>query len=436
MVEKETNNPFFYGALILILVLICSAGYASMVEAELVEVGLAFNLEEIRIAGDGEFFLLDLGSPNRSLLPWPGDQVIVTPVGDGLYLNDLPASNGPLLLLANDAQLAWEGRSYRGELLICNHNGKLNLINRLPLDDYLCGVVPKEIPAGWPRAALKAQAIAARTYTLANRQRHQADGFQLCATTHCQVYQGLGGEHPYTDQAVLETKGLVVTYQGKLISAVYHDSSGGYTKDASEVWNQSVPYLVPALGWDSASPYHHWTQSFSWAELQEKIGKAYPEIGMLQQLWPAGFSDDGRIIKLTLQGDAGEIMISGEHFRHALGIPSSNMKLGIVYGPEPLVTLWWVRGQPRPEVTLLEEEAVAEKAATLEPDEEIFDQWSKLQDKVPIRLEIRGAGRGHGVGLSQWGAKGMAEAGYNEKQILEHFYPGATVTELTVPWEN
>lgn len=414
----------------MILFLFSSAGLAAMAEAELIEVGLAVNLDELRLVGGEATVLLDLSSPNPRFLPWPGDQALITAVAEQILINDLPVGSGPLLVLAADSPLEWEERNYRGAFLIINQNGKLNLINRLPLEDYLRGVVPKEIPAGWPMAALKAQAIAARTYTLANLERHRENGFQLCATTHCQVYQGLTGEHPNTDRAVAETRGMVVTYDGKLIAAVYHDSSGGYTKDAAEVWSQPVPYLIPALGWDNDSPYHQWTRSIDWEELQGYINKAYPEIGELKQLWPAGFGGDGRIIKLTLKGSQGEIVVTGEQFRRATGIPSSNMKLGIVYGPEPLVTLWWLGRQSQPEGGLSEPEVFTGNSELIDPVGEEFGSWPQLQDKVPVRLEIRGAGRGHGVGLSQWGAKGMAEAGYSEKQILEHFYPGATVTNL------
>lgn len=432
MAEKETiKKPVLYGGLIVVLFFICSTGFASIRQEELVEVGLALNIEELRLVGGGDIILLDLDNSNPKVIPWTGDLGLITVVSEQIYINDLPVSRGPLLAFSINSALTWEEKTFRGQLLIVNQNGKLNLINRLPLEDYLRGVVPKEVPAGWPMAALKAQAIAARTYTLANLERHRGDGFQLCATTHCQVYQGLTGEHPNTDRAVAETQGMVITYEGKLIAAVYHDSSGGYTKNASEVWSQAVPYLVPAPGWDKDSPYNQWTRSFSWEELQDYIGKTYPEIGELKQLLPAGFGGDGRVIKLTLKGSNGEIVVTGEQFRHTIGIPSSNMKLGIVYGPEPLVTLWWLGRQNQPQDAAFEPEIRAENPDLIEPVGGASGLWPQLQDKTPVRLEIRGAGRGHGVGLSQWGAKGMAEAGYNEKQILEHFYPGATVTQMT-----
>ena len=430
------KSPSLYRGLMIVLLLVCSIGHASIVEEDLVYVGLASGMEEIGLAGDGEIILQDMGSSGQEFFPCPGDQGIITAVAENIYINELPVSSGPLLVISPNSLLTWEGRCYRGQFLVTNQNGKLNLINRLPLEEYLRGVVPKEIPAGWPMAALKAQAIAARTYTLVNLGRHQEDGFHLCATTHCQVYQGLSGEHPHTDLAVSETKGKVIAYNGQLISAVYHDSSGGYTKDASEVWSQAVPYLIPAPGWDNASPYHHWTRSIDWRELQGQISKSYPKVGDLKQLLPAGFGSDGRIIKLTVKGTMGEITITGEQFRHVVGLPSSNMKLGIVYGPEPLVTLWWSGERTQPEVPHYSQDAVYEYVELWESVGEHTHIWPQLQEKIPIRVEIHGAGRGHGVGLSQWGAKGMAEAGYDEKQILEHFYPGAIVTDMTALQKN
>lgn len=424
-----TKSPCFLGGLMIILLCAGSIGHAATDEQELVRIGLAVNLEEIRLAAGEETILLDLGDSSRQALPWPGDQALITANAETLYINEIPVGKGPLLIIPVKSFLTWNERSFRGELIIINKNGRLNLINRLPLEDYLRGVVPKEIPAGWPMAALKAQAIAARTYTLANLNRHRDGEFQLCATTHCQVYEGLNGENPNTDQAISETNHMVITYNGKLISAVYHDSSGGYTKDASEIWSDSVPYLKPASGWDLDSPYSQWTRSFSWEELQVKLNKSYPEIGELKQLLPAAYGSDGRIIKLTLKSAKGEVVISGEQFRHSTDIPSSNIKIGIVYGPEPIITLWWLGGKD-PEV-ISSEPAIT--GATTETFEPTYD--SQLQNKIPIRLEIRGAGRGHGVGLSQWGAKGMAEAGYNEQQILEHFYPGATLTKMAADRE-
>lgn len=428
------GSAVYRGLIITALFLVSlTPGDAATGKAVMVKIGLALNTAEIRLAAGGETALLDFGNGDPRALPWPGDQALFTAIGELIYLNEIPVGRGPLIVVPVTDFVVWDEKRYRGELIIINQNGTLNLVNRLSLENYLRGVVPKEVPAGWPMAALKAQAIAARTYTLANSERHRNDGFQLCATTHCQVYEGVDGEHPETDRAVLESDGLVITYNGRLISAVYHDTAGGYTKDAAEIWNYEVPYLKPVPAWDTGSPYSQWNRSIAWDELRTQLGKAFPELGKLRQLSPAAFSDDGRVIKLNLQGEAGERVITGEQFRQAVGLPSSHMKIGIAYGLEPLITLWWLYGQKNPAAIISEPEVPEPVMQEPEAAGEVAD-WPQLQGKPPVRLVINGAGRGHGVGLSQWGAKRMAEAGYNERQILEHFYPGAKLRKMeTVP---
>ena len=140
---------------------------------------------------------------------------------ESIYINDMP---------------------YRGYVTLLKQNG-MTVINHVLTEDYLYGVVPKEMPSTWPMGALRAQSIAARTFALKNRNRHNEQGFDLCNTAHCQVYEGSSAETKETTEAVDRTRGEVMFYHGAVIDAVFHTDSGGMTESAEQVWGRYVPYL-------------------------------------------------------------------------------------------------------------------------------------------------------------------------------------------------
>ena len=141
-------------------------------------------------------------------------------------------------------------RWYRGEFIIENRAGELVVVNNVPLEDYMLGVVPSEMPSKWNYEALKAQAIAARSYAVANRGKRAARGYDLKDTPEDQAYGGASAETATTNSAVLETKGIVITYNQKVIPAYYSASAGGHTKNAGAVWNKDLPYLKSVPSFD------------------------------------------------------------------------------------------------------------------------------------------------------------------------------------------
>lgn len=141
-------------------------------------------------------------------------------------------------------------RWYRGEFIIENRGGKLVVINSLPLEDYLLGVVPSEMPSKWNYEALKAQAIAARSYAIANRGKHASHGYDLKDTPEDQAYGGASSETATTNSAVIETKGEVITYNRKIIPAYYSASAGGHTRNSGSVWNKDLPFLKSVPSFD------------------------------------------------------------------------------------------------------------------------------------------------------------------------------------------
>lgn len=141
-------------------------------------------------------------------------------------------------------------RWYRGEFIIENRGGSLVVVNNLPLEDYMLGVVPSEMPSKWNYEALKAQAIAARSYAIANRGKRASRGYDLKDTPEDQAYGGASSETATTNSAVLETKGVVITYNQKVIPAYYSSSAGGHTVNAGAVWNKDLPYLKSVPSFD------------------------------------------------------------------------------------------------------------------------------------------------------------------------------------------
>ena len=158
------------------------------------------------------------------------------------YIKVKPASTNDFVATKN--------RWYRGELIVYNYNKKLTVINRLPIELYLLGVVPSEMPSSWNKEAHKAQAIAARSYAVANLNKRGSKGYDLVDTPLDQAYGGASAENRKTNQAVVDTKGIVITYKGKVIPAYYHASSGGRTVNSGAAWAHNAPYLHSVKAYD------------------------------------------------------------------------------------------------------------------------------------------------------------------------------------------
>ena len=314
-------------------------------------------------------------------------------------------------------------RLYAGSLRIQpNAYGTYTLVNQVPVETYLRGVVPHEIGAGAPYAAVEAQTIIARTYALRNLRRFVADGYELCADVHCQVYRGLTGTEPITDQAIAATKGLVLTYNNELVDALYSSTTGGVTAPFSDVWNGSErPYLkavidAPNLVWNLAQKpladernfreFINLKQGFNetgrdafrWSrgstleqiveDLQRYLEKAKHPLAnftTIVQMQVVERSPSGRILKLAVQTDKGIIEINKNEVRSAFGPPRSTLfYLEPIYGA----------------------------------------------DKALKGYTFVGGGFGHGVGMSQYGSYNLANLGWSGAKILSFYYPGTQIQPL------
>ncbi len=338
-----------------------------------------------------------------------------------------------LLTVQNDDPRGiWLGsRRYRGVLRISGRGGRLRVVNSLGIETYLASVVGSEMPHRWPLAALQAQAVAARTYAL--KQRSRGGAWDVKATVASQVYRGAQSETPSTRQAVASTRALVLVHGGRLIDAVFHSSSGGVTEASGMVWRRQHPYLVSVPDHDQHSPVHRWEQWFDPSGLRQRL----PETGGLQAVEVLRRSGSGRVRQARLRGPRGSLVLSGAELRKRLGLKSTLVSFEMVTGGHRPPAVSPVRsgttqassgsridritaavarqGPGRPPLLVAPPPVLVSKASV--------GRWSGSG----LQLLVRGQGYGHGVGMSQWGAHGLAEQGADFRAILQHYYRGAEV---------
>ena len=230
---------------------------------------------------------------------------------------------GPLLFQPAGAPLALK-RLYRGSIQVDVTSGKLRAVNMVGLEQYLYGVVPSEMPYTWHPEALKAQAVAARSYALATRK---TGAFDLYPDTRSQVYLGIEHEKPSTNAAVDATAGKVVLYQGEVAKTFFFSSSGGRTASAEDVWGEAVPYLLSVPDpYDNISPYHDWgPYAFTGAGLAKKMKMK----GRIVDLQPE-LNASGRIKSLTVVGSNSTVTIPGADLRKRMGLRSTWFSVGVL----------------------------------------------------------------------------------------------------------
>ncbi len=340
------------------------------------------------------------------------------PAGSALWLQpfSLRAVIGSAVPAAADAAQAeppqgdfqLQQRRYRGQLQVLVGRASLQAVNHVPLETYLPSVVGSEMPASWPQPALRAQAVAARTYAL--RQRKPAAAFDVKATVASQVYKGIEAERPSTREAVAATRGQVLTFDGDLANAVFHSSAGGSTENSGDLWSRQLPYLVSVPDFDAASPVSQWQQRLD----PEMLRKAFREIGGATRIDVLATTGSGRIHQARVIGPAGTLVLTGPELRSRLGLRSTMVRFETV----------------APEVALVPAEASASQPQMPPPLPSIDSP--PLQLSQPTLIAI-GRGFGHGVGMSQWGAYAMAQQGRSYEQILSHYYRGTQLRPYGTP---
>jgi stage II sporulation protein D len=269
------------------------------------------------------------------------------------------------------------GATYRGSLkLIVTGQGRINAVNLVDVEEYLYGVVPKEMPPGWPDEALKAQAVVSRTFANYQKEANAARDHDISATTASQVYGGVAAETDRTRRAVDATRGRLLTYGGRPALTYFHANSGGVTEDARHVWRVAIPYLQSIPDAPSArAPGAAWTAFLTFQQIREALNRSGLEIGEIRGIEAASVSPSGRITKVKIKHNSGTEVMGGNQFRTMI---------------DPAAV----------KSTLFRAESAGEG------------------------IRFVGRGSGHGVGMSQWGARMMAEGGSPYREILLHYYKG------------
>lgn len=301
-------------------------------------------------------------------LSWP-----VSAGGDTLWVDG--RRMGETLTLESDSGVVtWRDRSYRGALSLRADGSDILVINSLNLEDYLRSVVPSEMQASWPLEALKAQAVAARSYLLSSYDA--ASPYDICATTDCQVYKGLQAEHPRSSQAIDETRGLVLSYDGTVARTYYHADSGGFTASGEEVWGVDKPYLQARTDVAMRSPHRDWQRRIDPDKIAASLTRMGVDIGVIEAFRILAVSESGRVERAQVVGSDGATLLEGKLLTK-------------------LLRLWGMKS---------------------------------TRFEMVGGLTVRGNGWGHGVGMSQYGARSMARSQHSFDAILTFYYPGTAVT--------
>lgn len=275
----------------------------------------------------------------------------------------------------NKGGVTFQGRKYSGILEVWKGKNGLYLINELPLEDYLKGVVAAEVGSKWEDEALKAQAVASRTYALYQKQNNSSNkmSYHLTSSVLHQVFRGdMVTEN--IAKAVNATKGEVLLYEGSPILAFYHSTSVGSTEDCNEVFGKNLPYLKPVETNPELSPYFVWEKRIPISDIEKAIN-----LYKIKDITPHSQTVTNRVRELKILTDNGEYLYPAKDLRKNLG-------------------------------------------------------WDKLPSTLITELSrdgnffiLQGKGYGHGVGMCQWSAQQMAKEGKSYKEILSKFYPGAVL---------
>lgn len=394
----------------------------------------------LRAAGSDPLKLRGVGSDQLSVrtmtVSLQSGQLLLEMVG-GAHRQVRVAVNKELRVSSDDPRGIWLGRHrYQGELRLRAKGRAVQVINHLGVEKYLASVVGSEMPAKWPLAALQAQAVAARTYAL--RQIGKPGGFDVKATVASQVYLGLESETASTRKAVNSTRSLVLVHGRRLIDAVFHSSSGGATEASGAVWKYQQPYLVSVPAHDQHSPVHRWEKGFD----RKQLAQAFVEIGGVRRIDAVDTSSTGRVRQAKVHGPSGALLLSGKELRRRLGLKSTLIRFEMLGANAAASRSAASRdvdlssNQHSPEQSFPTIKAYRHDSATGAP----MPVAASLSPQPPLRLRsvvavkpaqpvllIHGQGHGHGVGMSQWGAQGLAKRGADFRQILRHYYRGAKI---------
>lgn len=347
---------------------------------ERIRVAIADGVRSVEVRGDLE--ITELGLCATCAAAARRAAVVRATLGPGaVEIDGVRAPAG--FRLQSERPVRFNGREYPAPLDVVRNGDGLALVNELPLEEYLVGVLRAEAGEKWPLEALRAQAVVARTYAAYHRTIMGTKPFHILASTANQQYAGRVPAASPIWGAVRETAGQVLLWEGDLFPAFYHTESGGYTEDPRSVFAaRNMPALKPVrCEFSAGSPHYYWALDVKLVELTDILKRNDVSVGTVTGIEVSERTPSLRAAAVTVHGTRGSARLRGNDFRRMLGYDTFKSTLFAV--------------------------AVDGQAA-----------------------RFSGRGYGHGVGMCQWGAKGMAEQGYTAKQILEFFYPGTALSSL------
>ncbi len=344
----------------------------------------------IRIAVGHEKGVVHISGPDLEAVTGDGKAIknsgsIKLSPGRSAVMQGSSSTESQLVRIKSPGLITVQNRKFRGNLeVIWQHTGgtqELLLVHLLPIETYVAGIVASETPKGWGLEALKAQAITSRTYAVWQKYRRLTGDYHMESTTIDQVYRGIDAEHSLAVKATEDTNGQVLTYAGRPIQAYFHAACGGHTESAEDIWGTALPYLPGAkCGFCKGSRSYKWEYRINRLSLNSALKSVSP--GSVKAIRAGQKTEGGRLKTVEILGKKGKKVISGDMLRKLLGY--NNLR------------------------------------STLITDISIG----------PLFATFSGRGHGHGVGLCQWGAYGMANAGYSAKDILEHYFPGTEIRKM------
>lgn len=346
-----------------------------------VRVLLAEKAKSAYIKHSGKIYIYTQNLDKKYKISAPGTLAVKTLGGGKIQIGTLQAAQPIILEPASGTLLGWNNNSYSGKIYIIPAQNTFHLVEHAPLETYLYGVLPYEMSYSWPLEALKAQAVAARTYTLKTLEGVKNQNFDVYSDVRSQMYKGGGKQYDSVKKAVDQTRGQVLTYEDKLFFTYYHANCGGATDDVRS-WNFGAKSIKPLSGasckYDSHSKSYKWTMNIARGKV-ENYAKSVGLTGALKSIKIVRKTDTGRATNLTIKTTKGTKTVPCGRFRLATGIRSCKIT------------------------------------------------------KLDVRkkdVHFEGKGYGHGIGMCQDGANGMAKNGKNYRKILKNYYPGAEITTL------
>lgn len=331
-------------------------------------------------------------------------------------------------------------RQYRGRMEIGRYGGSSSLkaVNIVELEEYLYGVVPCEMVSSWHIEALKVQAVCARSYAYTagfGSSTNMSKPYSLCDTTSSQVYKGYGAEKDSTNSAVDATKGEIIYYQNKPVRAYYSSTSGGSTENVEDVWGTPSGYLRQVSDIYELDPeLDPWVIELNTSQIESLMEENGISVGDVTDIRPFVMTASGRVYSVEIVGDSNQV-ITGDRLRKIFSLYSTKYKV-IKYGDNPdYVSVLTENGQYAVDIA---DSYIASGDFNVRKASDSIEQFVVMTADNLINYPanapkdrdtyyIAGMGYGHGIGMSQSGAKGMAEAGFTYREILKHYYTGIEV---------